>query len=219
METTETKPLIVEKKETKTKELPTQKLGNLTKFQDKERIVKVAKRDPSKRSEIIQTEIKATEYTVGVEYDKNGKEVGHSRLKFVEETFDGVIVKNRTYLDEAVLQETIVKDFPLAIFEREGKELFCQNIGFGEWSVNPNIITPTHIYILLRDIDEKFIEQRFEHLLEKANGGLLTGVAKKVKIKSLLEKFKSLRVGNTIIKAENILHLPNFDDSIKITDM
>lgn len=210
---------IITKKEETKKELPTKKIGNLVKFQeDKNRKIKIGYRNPINKFEILEKEIEVSEYKVGVQYDANGKEIQGSRIKYIPQTYDSIVVKNRTYLDDPILQETVVKDFPITLFEKAGKELFCQSIGYGEYSVSPDI-KASHIYVLLRDINEKFIEQRFEHLLERENGGILTGAAKKNKLKQLLEVFKTIRVGNTLIKAENILHLPNFDESIKITDL
>lgn len=218
-EVVETPKVEVKKEVVKEQPKSNKEIGNLVKFQeDKDRIIKIGYRDAKDRTQIAFKEIAVSDYHLPIIKDDEGKEI-NNRLKYVGVTYDHIIVKNRTSLDELRSQETQVKDFPLVEFLRQGINQFCYNLGFDEWTIEPDELTASHIYVLIRDIDEKFIEQRFEHLLEKETGGVLVGAAKRNRVKQILENFRSIRVGNTLILAENILHIPNFNDKIKLTDM
>jgi len=201
-------------------EKPTSKIGNLVKFQeDKNRLIKIGFRDVKNKFKILTKDIKVSEYHIMVQYDKDGNEIIGSRINYVGKTYDSIILKKGAYLEEAITKETHVKDFPINTFIDQAIGKFCTWLGDDEFTINPNEITATKAYVLLRDINEKFIESRFEHLLQKDNGGILTGVAKKKKLKQLVEDFQSIRVGNTLITAKNIFNIPNFDESITINDI
>ena len=197
---------------------PASKKGNLVHLQDKERLIKQSFRNPLNRGEILQKEFKAIDFEVDTRHDTNGKEIHGGVIMYVEETFNHLSVDPRRSSGYARSHETHVRTYPLNEFVRAAILKYCQDIG-GEFTIDPKDMTPSLVFLLLKNINAKFIEQRFSHMLVDGRNNQLAGRLKTKRMDALLESFSELKVGNSIIKAKNILHIPLFDKNLKFEDI
>jgi len=188
--------------------------GNLTHLQDKDRVVKISKRDT--KNEIIQEEVKASDYDVIFETIEKGLKVTKDASRFIHYVErNQELLTNRKNLEEALFEERAVKIIDTASFTKAAMIKFLIPVdesenGELEYNFDVSKFDSSAVFSILSNIDEKLIEERFDYLLKGDNNVPLSGIEKKRKIKSLIKDFTSVRLGGVFISAKDILHIPNF---------
>lgn len=188
--------------------------GNLTHLQSKDRVLKIAKRNS--KQELIYDEVKATEYNVVYETIEKGVKVVKNANHFIHYVAkDQEVLTQKRNIDDPVEREQYVKILDTASFIKVAQNEFLVPIDEDEdgnpvYNFDINKFDCSTIFEILTNVDEKLIDDRFSHLLQKTNGTIYTGAEKKRKVKQLIEKLSKLRFGNSFIYPSDILHIPNF---------
>lgn len=210
-------PIMDLKTETKVEKETISKLvkGNLTHLQPKDRIVRFAKRNS--KQELIYDEIKATEYNVVYETIEKGVKVLKDASRFINFVAkDQELLTQKRNIDDPVEKEQYLKIIDTASFIKVAQNEFLVPIDEDEngnliYNFDINKFDCSTIFEILNNVNEKLIDDRFSHLLQKTNGTLYVGAEKKRKVKQLIKKLSKLRFGNSFIYPKDILHIPNYE--------
>lgn len=187
------------------------KKGNLTHLQDKERIVKIPKRNA--KNKLVYGEVKASEYTVTDKSDKF--------IHFVERSKE--LQTNRRNIEDPLIEERPVRIIDTASFVKAAAISLLHDVHYDAngdivRNFDENKFDASAVFTIISNMKSKLVKEAFSFRLEDSNGYPLRADVLRTRVKSLTEELKNVRMGGVFISASDILHIPDFKE-IKINEI